>query len=632
MIRVSDALILARTKLRTRKLRTIITTSVAGLLFAGLIATLVIVQGMASSLDNFSNEGLGKRYLLSASKFSEGDLYSTNQPVIDRAIAIQKDRIKQKTAEAKRVGIAYDASAELKVFDEYDGVRHLNVQHPAATQAITEYQQTHPLPDRLAEVQKVLADYHPKAYYQSWPLRPENGALTTMKDGKESLLSPAEKQKAQKNQAPERDGANELTLMDAGLTKPFILPGSATKKDDTAIPVIVSYAQAEKFLRLPTLPKRATTDDQVARLQQIRARAASIRFGTCYRSQTSQESIDKVFQTKQEIAANAKNADYKKPALITDLPAADSCGPVVVTRDVRSASEKTQADKEEAFAIKFGERVPIQQEKIMFRVVGLMPNPPESLPSSAFDILLIILGSRLGAGYVVPKDMYDALPAAAHYNQLFKTTSLLGDNPATVHTIYPEFSSAASARQVLRDKACSGFGDNCSGSSLIMMPFGSGTLTFAEIRNSLAQVFAIFVGITAVIALFILMSTVGRMIADGRRETAVFRAIGAKRGDIALMYGIYTFLLSLGVVVFALVIGNAIAYLADQSWWMGATMSARLAFGASDSTRQFHFFDPKSIEVLYVVGVMLLAGMLSMIPPLIRNARRNPIKDMRDDT
>ena len=73
------------------------------------------------------------------------------------------------------------------------------------------------------------------------------------------------------------------------------------------------------------------------------------------------------------------------------------------------------------------------------------------------------------------------------------------------------------------------------------------------------SVFTIVALVIAAIAALIMMGMIGRVIGDSRRETAVFRAIGAKRNDIRAIYSTYTFFLSLGIVVATLVIGTAVA-------------------------------------------------------------------------
>ena len=64
MIRFRDGLTLARTKLKTHKIRTGISLAVGSILFGLLVAVMIISQGVVDSVDRFSKEGLNNRTVL----------------------------------------------------------------------------------------------------------------------------------------------------------------------------------------------------------------------------------------------------------------------------------------------------------------------------------------------------------------------------------------------------------------------------------------------------------------------------------------------------------------------------------------------------------------------------------------
>ena len=115
MIRFTDAFTLAHTKLRTRKVRTIITAAIASLLFSLLVAAILVISGVIGSARSFTEGGLTERYLTSAVVMSAGidgmDEMSSPE-IIARAQEIHKQLIADKTAEAKRLGIEYDPKSE----------------------------------------------------------------------------------------------------------------------------------------------------------------------------------------------------------------------------------------------------------------------------------------------------------------------------------------------------------------------------------------------------------------------------------------------------------------------------------------------------------------------------------------
>jgi ABC-type antimicrobial peptide transport system permease subunit len=129
-----------------------------------------------------------------------------------------------------------------------------------------------------------------------------------------------------------------------------------------------------------------------------------------------------------------------------------------------------------------------------------------------------------------------------------------------------------------------------------------------------------------------MMGMVGRVIGDSRRETAVFRAIGARRNDIRAVYAIYTVALSLLIATAALLIGLAVALWVDHKWAAQATAQAQVTFIGVDGSERFRLIGIWWAALGIVVGTVVIAGLVSMLLPLSRNLARSPIKDMRDDT
>ncbi len=102
MIRITDACLLAYTKLRARKVRLIVTVVISSLLFGVLAASSFVVRGIVKSTNSFAEEGFGKRYILSAESTGSDFIsnnYNFDKGVLDRAIALQKDEIVRKKAE-----------------------------------------------------------------------------------------------------------------------------------------------------------------------------------------------------------------------------------------------------------------------------------------------------------------------------------------------------------------------------------------------------------------------------------------------------------------------------------------------------------------------------------------------------
>lgn len=134
-----------------------------------------------------------------------------------------------------------------------------------------------------------------------------------------------------------------------------------------------------------------------------------------------------------------------------------------------------------------------------------------------------------------------------------------------------------------------------------------------------------------ILAALIMWITIGRTITDGRRETAVFRAIGFKRIDIVAVYTVYTVILSGLVMLFAGAVGWIGATVMQGAFASELTAQAQYGFGGLDMTKEVQLLAVNQQQLVLIAAACLVTGVLSMILPLLRNVRRNPIRDMREE-
>ena len=127
------------------------------------------------------------------------------------------------------------------------------------------------------------------------------------------------------------------------------------------------------------------------------------------------------------------------------------------------------------------------------------------------------------------------------------------------------------------------------------------------------------------------MLTISRTVADSRKESAIFRALGATRLDIAQIYVMYTLLLAGLIALFAIAAGLIGAGVIDVLYSAGFSTAARYIIMPRDlnTTFQLFTFDPLIIALAAVS--IVAAALIGSILPLVRNTRRNPMKDMRDE-
>ena len=339
---------------------------------------------------------------------------------------------------------------------------------------------------------------------------------------------------------------------------------------------------------------------------------------------------------QKEIDKNANNKEYVKPNVIYKVPDAASCGPVLVASDTRTTLEKKADSNIVEYQKTIGEYGGDSvEQKIVARGVGISGDPLGVAQLSSTEGLVNgLLGSSLGYENIVsvPADLLAKVPETARSQVLFGTD--MSAEPLMFNGFFPpesylvEFGNKMEARDLLTR-----FKGQQGGPTITMAdPFGNSILLVDELKDRAAWLLTWVFLVIGGGAMIILAGIVGRAVADGRRESAVFRAIGASRLDIGVIYGGYTVLLCWRILVFAAILGGGLAVTADLLLSSSVTLGARFAYAAPDTTKEFHLIGLNSPYLIWIIGTIFVAGTLASIIPILLGARRNPINDMRNDT
>lgn len=630
MIYLRDAATLALTKIRTRRLRTLVTVLVAGVLFGCMLLATSMIQGAIDSADRFSAGSLSGRFLASASYSRQVSMVDDTIPesVLDRATEIFKRDIANKEAAAEKLGIDYDSSVEPRPTQKwYDDTVVLDSSSPAAIQAFNEYVDTLPQSEQLLD--EMIQPYNPVNMYDiSWS-NLQDGRLKMIKDGDEHFADPI----VYPNYG-EADVSFGWVYMDESVTKPFTLPQEQLdrQQNTTGIPVIAPISRVEEALGLEKLPNDASATEKLERIKYIRDNAEKATFTACYRNTVSELQIKAAIDNANELK---KNNGYQEPSLTYALPTdAGACAAATILKDDRTELEKESTKKQDKFASMFGQEVEPVQQKIIFRVVGLSPSgfSYDSM-SGLGNLVAMIAGSTLDGQWVVPKQMLEQMTNKNDYSRVLSDYDAGQAKVYDYSSIYSrtivEFSSVDELKEFVTKEGC-GF-EYCSGDKSANY-FGNNSVLINDMRNQVTIYLGYIAAAVAAIATFIMMGMIGRVISDSRRETAVFRAIGACRNDIRLIYLIYTLLLSLIIVAVSLLIGLVAAVWINTAISPEASVQAHLIYIFSDDSMKFDFVGIWPQAVMAIGLLMFATGFVGMLLPLSRNLARNPIKDMRDDT
>lgn len=651
MMRTFDGIRLAQAKLRTHRVRTGIVLLVVSLLFAGIGLGLFMLTGAVRSMKSFDSEGLGNRYIVQAVPIIDG-LMQWNHPDIRNELAAKTTQLKaEKKDTAKKLGIVYDPATDNSlpmVSQPGTSDTFVNNGSPYTTETINRY--VNNLPHigyedfkGLAEKGGAIKFYKSTAPFdmmRGGPQGMQNGSVVPIVNGKEDT----NQNKASSMSSPQ--GFATMTSLgwsqfDSELLYPFILPGQTlVVGKDGSLPVIAPYSAAEEVLKLDRLPATSTAQQKLDRLVQVRKEAAGKTAQLCYRNNTSMELLEQAKNQAREIASNAGKKDYIAPALQYNLPT-EACGAVTVKKDTRTAEEKKQTANELTFKRQYEGYKDPEQSIITMRIIGIVPDMNNSYSFSIRTILESVLQSRLGQGWFSPISTIASGSPAGQISKPYEESTAQG------RAYYAEFPTMEAARQFAKDASCSEKVDYsamtadkpdprvvacyAAGKYFDIRPFGNNASAIADVRQNAWKVLRYVVPAVLLVSSLVLMGIVGKIIADSRRETAVFRALGATRGAIAQIYFTYSLFIAGIMAVLSLGLGAAAAYLISQRLTPDASVTAVLAYNAADVHKQFTFFGIDARVCLLVGGLIVVASLLSTIGPLLSNVRRNPIRDMRDE-
>jgi hypothetical protein len=632
MLGLRDNVTLATTKLRVRRLRLAITLIVAGILFTVLVFGSLVIRGSLSSLNSFFNEGFLSSFLVTVSPVPDYQITQTSK-FIARVEAIDKLRLDQQAAEAKRLGLPFDPKTAPHAVTEDlgpDGTKHktANTSYPSAQQAFLELS-PNTLPARL---KAAATPYHPKTSYEAFNFAPLSYSSVTdfapIINGKEVTTN-----RSGGGFGPQdalKSFSTSLTAFDNGLLKPFMLDNTTLDTaTDSRIPIMAPIDGVETLLGLKPLSGKAKPVERIDRLRLVREKAKNLTLDVCFRNSTAISQLAQATQQATEITAHAGDADYQKPAVIYGLPTTP-CQPPTVTSDSRSAADKALAAKQTQFDETFGAPKPVTQ-RLSLRIVGVLPQigafqtatGPEALISSFFT-------TSLGQGWFASRPAMLANPAlAAVMNDPY--TQDQGSQQ-----LFVDFANRTAEKSFLDKFACdytSGISpQDCAGSGkFYILPFGNPLATLYDMKKGFDDTLKIVLLIIGVLSATVMAGTIGKIIADSRKETSVFRAVGAKRLDIAQIYLLYTLILASLSFLIAGTIGLAGALYVNATYSPALSAQAVLAFNSHNLGKTFTLIGLNPLDFLKIYGFVLAVSLISASVPLSSNLSRNPVKDMREE-
>lgn len=652
MLRLIDALRLTGTKLRTRKIRLSITMIVSSLLFATLLAGLTAIYATKQSLERFDTDNLNGRFLLNQNVHKNNLGMSVDRAdLMVKAEQQREELIKEKQAAAKRLGIDYDPKSEPEVVEKFDDYKMLVSTHPIVVKLMQEENAKSPELTQQAQ-DEFATSLGAIASFPAREITPVGGALIFMDGGRENFSEDTDFS-LQAQDSPKAElmsrATNDYVMISNELLGGYLL--SDTKLSPGEIPLIVRHRDAETLMNLTPLGPGASVNEQIDRLKTLRQKSNDLTFSLCWRNSASRQLLTTALEQKKMLEKQAKlpAAERVKPDFEYQLPTEESCGEVAIIKDNRPAAQKALDEKQRQFDAQFNPEklAPAVQQKLTFRIVGLMPDDPEMAQSGLSSFLYQFMNNRLSYSWIIPED---TSPESAQQNFI----TLISENQPSIdrfirqNTIY-EFDDPEKARHYMQTVDCVWDDEPIDGPMLMKSqtksdlpicldgyflssaPIGSNSLVIYDAMQRLQPIiFWSFVGVTA-LASFILLIMIGRTIADSRRESAVFRALGATRFSISQIYLTYTVAIASFIAILSVGLGLLAVKLLDKSFSGELTTTLRAGLTPSDLETTFSFWLIDWRIIGAIIAGIIIAALTASFLPLLRNTRRNPIKDMRDE-
>lgn len=646
MISLFDATTLAIAKVKTKPARTVATVTIASLIFAIIVAGSLVLNGFINSVDKASQDSLSRRYIVQVNKplINSGTTsVFRDKDLIEKAKQRFDSLIEQKKLRAQQLGIDYNEASEVPPTDtnEFDDIERLafrdsnNISHTVLAE---KYSSKSPIDDDL--LQKRANNYGAiDLYAAQYRTTPAQSSLSFLADGHEKFYDISDEQEYNANHVPDVLQP-QYELLPEEIAEVFLFTNSGSwSADDGTIPLIVPANIAEQLLGFDKLPTSADHTEKSDRLASLRSEADGYKFKACYRNQSSSELIQQTIIQNKAAQAKDKDQSYTKPPIEYSLPDDSQCANPTVKADNRSDSQIDYDKRLKEFNQEFTDDTDPESFFVNFTIVGLAPyEVDESSTASGnvsrtFEDILHNLVSPSQVAQSIPQQMFDQIPNEQAHKDIFvyEPFYIMGADDGKQRLV--EFANASDAQRFIDEQSCTQQYDGLckpAGRDYTASLAFSNSAALDDIRQKTERWFYLAAAGAVLLAAITMWLTISRTIASSRHETAMLRAIGFSRLDISLIYSAYTLILAALTGLVMLVLGFGFALIVNHLYAPLVTSQLQYLF-INALTPDMPLLKVEIQQLLLLVAACVLASLLAMIIPVMRNVRRNPMQDMRDE-
>lgn len=652
MIRPSYALKLARTKVHSKRAVLVTSTVVSSLLFAALICGIIVFSGVEKSAVTFVQKANNNKYLVQVNPVIPNNVTSYSLPLsiddIHRIKLLEKSYYEGIKEDYKKNNITYDSTIEVpaltpsaflpSTLPEEQRVQ-INYASPVIkldqSNRMQAYVKT--AKNTITDLKNTGAKYNADGYYEITP-----SGLSEIPNLK--LIS-----KNKENFDDSQVKSGDFTLYgyfinaihngsyqfeDDALLQRYILHTDSTTLK--GVPVVVSSKEAVALFgsNMGITQEPNDVREREVWLKTVQSKLNGLTYQSCYRNSADMAMIEKIQRDYADIVNNKGNKDYQKPSLIYALPN-KPCGGVAIQSDTRAAEEKKAEDTATANLKKLGTYTEPVRRLITFQIVGIIDAKPYSKYTDGVQNYLqnLLSTDNLTSSAIIPRQMYAKLPESLKFDDLTEGNEDGGFSAmksAGLSTYIVSFSSIDNATLFMDRETCPGEDTNCT-RLYASEAFGSNYRILNEIGKLFRRIMVYVAPVVFALAAVIIWFTMARVMADNRKETAVYRAMGAKRRDIAAIYLVYCLNIAIRIAALSGLAGVAVAWIINKLYGDFFTSIAVSSFGTITNQTTFSLFDLTSPLIMMTIITIITICYMAIMQPLIRNVMRPPIDDMRSE-
>ena len=138
-----------------------------------------------------------------------------------------------------------------------------------------------------------------------------------------------------------------------------------------------------------------------------------------------------------------------------------------------------------------------------------------------------------------------------------------------------------------------------------------------DITSIVTIVLALIAGISLLVSLMMIIATTYMSVAERTKEIGILRALGARKGDIRLLFVIETVILGLASAI----LGIIVAFMGEVG----------VNSGLSDLLDKYHIIQISTGAVIGSVIIAIVIALFASLMPAGKAARLNPIEALSND-